>query len=311
MPAFGTGVDASLGRIDYTPYLQGSMQGSSALGKGIASLGEAASDAIKKYSENKEMRGLLEQNNESQAQKAMSINEAFQKNPEIFGGVAPFSDKQLKDMSSSPSMSLGKLKAFNAELNAGVSKFEPVLVKKAQADALRQQMKNATMAGVPSGGTLRAALASGMNPEQAIALAQYQDSSALNAAQMAKYYADSSPKPVNQLDALKTQAEINKLNAETNALKDKGTKAYTPGETRILDIMENGKVTGTVLAEWNGSKWVEKTTQKDVYTGQDWMGNQTNQSPQPGYPRTSNQPPAAGPVAGLNLGQGWKMTPKK
>jgi len=65
MPAFGTGVNASLGRIDYTPYLQGSLQGSSAIGRGISQLGQEASIAVKQYYENKQTDDLFNATTES------------------------------------------------------------------------------------------------------------------------------------------------------------------------------------------------------------------------------------------------------
>lgn len=54
MARFGTGINASLGRIDYTPYMQGSMAGSQAIAQGIASLGQAAGSAIRDYKQKKE-----------------------------------------------------------------------------------------------------------------------------------------------------------------------------------------------------------------------------------------------------------------
>ena len=65
MPAFGTGVNASLGRIDYTPYLQGSLQGSSAIGRGISQLGQEAGIAVKQYYENKQTDDLFNATTES------------------------------------------------------------------------------------------------------------------------------------------------------------------------------------------------------------------------------------------------------
>ncbi len=139
MAAFGTGVNPALGRIDYTPYLQGSVQGSAAIGQGIANLGQGIGAAIKEYSQNKEMRDLLTQNNETQAQKALAISEAFKKNPQLFGNVQPFSDKTLQDLKNMPNMSMGKLKALNAELNASVTKYEPVLINQAQQENIRNR----------------------------------------------------------------------------------------------------------------------------------------------------------------------------
>lgn len=54
MARFGTGIQAGLGRIDYTPYMQGAVAGSQAIGQGIAALGQAAGSAIRDYKQKKE-----------------------------------------------------------------------------------------------------------------------------------------------------------------------------------------------------------------------------------------------------------------
>jgi hypothetical protein len=54
MARFGTGINASLGAINYTPYMQGSMAGSQAIAQGIASIGQAAGGAIRDYKQKKE-----------------------------------------------------------------------------------------------------------------------------------------------------------------------------------------------------------------------------------------------------------------
>jgi hypothetical protein len=69
MARIGENVQAGLGRIDYTPYLQGSLAGSQAIAQGIASLGQAAGSAIRDYKQKKEQEkkigetiGFLETN---------------------------------------------------------------------------------------------------------------------------------------------------------------------------------------------------------------------------------------------------------
>jgi hypothetical protein len=59
MAAFGTGINAALGRIDYTPYLQGASQGSAAIGQGIADLGQAAGKAVREFYQNKETNEMF------------------------------------------------------------------------------------------------------------------------------------------------------------------------------------------------------------------------------------------------------------
>lgn len=54
MARFGTGINASLGAINYTPYMQGAMAGSQSIAQGIASLGQIAGGAIRDYKQKKE-----------------------------------------------------------------------------------------------------------------------------------------------------------------------------------------------------------------------------------------------------------------
>lgn len=58
MARIGTGINASLGAIDYTPYLKGSVAGSEAIGRGIAALGAGAGAAIERYKKTKEEEDL-------------------------------------------------------------------------------------------------------------------------------------------------------------------------------------------------------------------------------------------------------------
>jgi hypothetical protein len=54
MARFGTGIQAGLGAINYTPYMQGALAGSQSIAQGIAGLGQAASGAIREYRQKKE-----------------------------------------------------------------------------------------------------------------------------------------------------------------------------------------------------------------------------------------------------------------
>jgi hypothetical protein len=167
MAAFGTGINAALGRIDYTPYLQGASQGSAAIGRGIESLGQGISGAIKEYSQNKEMRDLLTQNNETQAQKALRMSDLFKSNPAIFNNEQPIPDKMLQDLKNMPNMSMGRLKAVNAELNAAITKYEPVIADYTNSMREAQAYKAATASPVlPSNAVSAYMAAGGRYPEK-------------------------------------------------------------------------------------------------------------------------------------------------
>jgi len=60
--AFQTGsqINPALGRIDYTPYLQGSIAGSQALGQGIANLGQGIASGIEQYQKQKKENKMME-----------------------------------------------------------------------------------------------------------------------------------------------------------------------------------------------------------------------------------------------------------
>ena len=67
MARFGQGVNASLGKTNYSNYLAGALQGAKgvaaggqAIGKGIANLGASAGDAIKTYGENQKKNKAME-----------------------------------------------------------------------------------------------------------------------------------------------------------------------------------------------------------------------------------------------------------
>ena len=65
MARIGTGVNASLGAVDYSSYLKGSVAGSEAIGRGIAALGAGAGAAIDRYQKTKQ---------EEELEKASSLN---------------------------------------------------------------------------------------------------------------------------------------------------------------------------------------------------------------------------------------------
>jgi len=60
MARFGSNINPSLGRIDYTPYLQGSLAGSQAIAKGISGLAQGIGQGVESYFKNKEDEKLLD-----------------------------------------------------------------------------------------------------------------------------------------------------------------------------------------------------------------------------------------------------------
>ena len=89
----GTQVNAALGRTDFTPFLQGAMQGAQAqgragelIGKGLAGLGEQAGTAIKEY--------YLKKETKQQEDGAVSmVSERIKKNPALADFLGVKKDK--------------------------------------------------------------------------------------------------------------------------------------------------------------------------------------------------------------------------
>lgn len=55
----GSQINASLGAVNYTPYLQGAVQGAQSMARGIEQLGQAAGQAVQQYYEKKETKELV------------------------------------------------------------------------------------------------------------------------------------------------------------------------------------------------------------------------------------------------------------
>jgi hypothetical protein len=352
MPAFGTGVDASLGRIDYTPYLQGSLQGSSAIGRGISQLGQGLAEGIKKYKANKEERDFLTQEISQNSETSIGLSAYIKENENEFGKKDPFS-KILESIKDVPTLSTAKLKSLssglkslndtyqskvdshseNKRMTANVlSAMDSVSLPVAnQAPVLSQAPDNssynstraseegqpvdvlpAPIAPQSTKNIFRELLAKNVPVKMADSLVNSISERNWQAAQTAHAISQTQPKPVNPLEQDKIRAEINKLNAETDKLQNTAGKAYEKGERRTLDITdESGKKTGTVEAEWDGSRWVEATTQRSVLQQNDFFGANNPQSVAGGFPTTPVAPainPSTGPQTQAKLPPGVTRT---
>jgi hypothetical protein len=255
MAAFGTGINAALGRIDYTPYLQGASQGSAAIGRGIESLGQGVAGAIKEYSQNKEMRDLLTQNNETQAQKALAISQAFQNNPQLFGNVQPISDKTLQDLKTMPNMSMGKLKNLNAELNAAITKYEPVIAKKAESDRISQQLLQAS--GSPGGISYEALINAGVSPEQAANIENTRAQTKLYQAQAGAAGQPKSEKLTDRdeyFNALVQEQESKEPGSTKNpaVLAQIRVKAYSPSQGQNITVNQGEDILNRAFTDLSG-----------------------------------------------------------
>lgn len=161
MARFGTGIQAGLGRIDYTPYAQGAIAGSQAIGRGIESIGEA----FKEYGKRKEERELYQSTVEGQIGRLAQIQAEFEANrkkfPELKSPLEGIDINQYKNLSD---FSTSKLKATSGELAALIGRAEKAPERALQAaqlesvqlalaqqkqDAVNADAMTAALAGIP------------------------------------------------------------------------------------------------------------------------------------------------------------------
>ncbi len=164
MARIGTGIRPELGRIDYTPFLQGSLAGSQAIGRGLAGLGEAFGGAIQDYYKKKEERDVLTATVEDQILRAASLEAEYNSNKEAFDNKSPLEGIDLKKYTNINDFSTGQLKAAANSLNTAITKAENIPERKIRLaqlqqltlnnEALKQQLQNekaltAAITGVP------------------------------------------------------------------------------------------------------------------------------------------------------------------
>ena len=114
MAIIGQGVQAGLGRVDYTPYLQGAMAGAQGIAQGISGIGRSAADAIQQYQKNKAANEVLEAEN-TRYLAYMESNpqmKAYAPDPKI---IDKYRDKMLKG-----GLTLTDNRKLNAELNTAI-----------------------------------------------------------------------------------------------------------------------------------------------------------------------------------------------
>ena len=114
MAIIGQGVQAGLGRVDYTPYLQGAMAGAQGIAQGIAGLGKSTADAIQEYQKNKAANEVLEAENTRTLAYIESNPQmkAYAPDPKV---IDKYRDKMLKG-----GLSLTDNRKLNAELNVAI-----------------------------------------------------------------------------------------------------------------------------------------------------------------------------------------------
>lgn len=100
MARIGTGIQAGLGAIDYTPYLRGSVAGSEALGRGIAALGAGVGRGIERYQKTKQEEELEKQTNKVElASLDNNIKQATNPaNKDLYADAPTVTSEQINDL---------------------------------------------------------------------------------------------------------------------------------------------------------------------------------------------------------------------
>jgi hypothetical protein len=118
MARIGTGIRPELGRIDYTPFLQGSLAGSQAIGRGLAGLGEAFGGAIQEYSKKKEERDTYASLFESKVAELERKRLEASQNPQLYGDGPIITEEQINSFKTMGDAKAPALKVKIAEIDS-------------------------------------------------------------------------------------------------------------------------------------------------------------------------------------------------
>jgi hypothetical protein len=118
MARFGSNINASLGAINYTPYLQGSLAGSQAIGQGIAGLGKGIGGAIEEYQKKKEERDTYSSLFESKVAELERKRLEAAQNPQVYGDKPLITEEQVNSFKSMGDARTPALKVKIAEIES-------------------------------------------------------------------------------------------------------------------------------------------------------------------------------------------------
>jgi len=118
MARFGSNINASLGAINYTPYLQGSLAGSQAIGQGIAGLGKGIGGAIEEYQKKKEERDTYSSLFESKVAELERKRLEAAQNPQVYGDKPLITEEQINSFKNMGDAKTPALKVKIAEIES-------------------------------------------------------------------------------------------------------------------------------------------------------------------------------------------------
>ena len=118
MARFGSNINASLGAINYTPFLQGSLAGSQAIGQGIAGLGKGIGGAIEEYQKKKEERDTYSSLFESKVAELERKRLEAAQNPQLYGDKPLITEEQINSFKTMGDAKTPALKVKIAEIDS-------------------------------------------------------------------------------------------------------------------------------------------------------------------------------------------------
>lgn len=319
MPILGQGIDASLGKVDYSFGNQAQMAAIKMRAESQKEMADSLSNTIKQFQDNKQKRDILNDNIDYQSKQAISVSAYLKTNPDTANGQDPFSGV-LSKLGDIPHMSTAKLIALNAQLTDLNSKWQPKVAEdtaskristqifgalnsekdyndRASAPQLyngmgsltpQQQQKKKDDNPTPRFDLLNELLTKGVPLDQATKFVTTRAQQENLASETAKNYAAVSPKPVSNLEQRKTEAEIQRtlgLTAQTTAETARSKEEFA----RLSKVLRDGETT-EVTIQVNGKNTkltVRRLGDKLIDTGS-------------GLPLTQSFDLYGNPTSGLN-----------
>lgn len=180
MARIGENVQAGLGRIDYTPFLQGSLAGSEAMGKGIAALGKGIGSAVQEYQKKKEERDTYSSLFESKVAELERKRLEATQNPQLYGDKPLITEEQINSFKNMGDAKVPALKVKIAEIESLIKNIDEAPARtlralqigeaqRANAAAIQtqknQEALGKALAGIPETVADRRIIQPSQNPE--------------------------------------------------------------------------------------------------------------------------------------------------
>jgi hypothetical protein len=194
--AFQTGsqINPALGAINYTPYLQGSMAGSQAIGQGIANLGQGIASGIEQYQKQKKENQAIEAEIKSNRTTMESFGNIVKTLPQQYqdgyaGILSKLNDPNLSRVEQQ-ALSKGALDYLGKAITLGLPEVERerAITEKNNIAASENALMNEGMGPVPLSKRASMLISQGIEPYQ-VAEAQKRVASRLADEAKVKSYA--------------------------------------------------------------------------------------------------------------------------